>query len=454
MAIQHGPKFNAPKLLGGIALSVSLPITAYALDLQEAYQLARTQDATVRAARQAAIAQRERLPQAGAQWLPNITFSAGRNRNQLERTQEGLPAVFDGYFSYNQTLTLRQPIFRKQLLSLIEQAEYAVSDANATQEREEKNLVIRVTGAYLEALLAQDQLELVNKQKATTTTQLDAARKLLFAGSGTRTDIDEAKARLDLALAQELEARQNLDYTRQQIASLVSQTVGDLKRVDAKKLPLSMIDIATLPDWLALAEKNSPEIQALKARREMARLELSKAEGGHYPTLDMVAQITRSGSENIQSPQTGYTNRLLGLQLNLPLYAGGYTSSVVRQAQAELAKAEEMQEATRRDLELRIWREYRNVTEGVLKIEAMRQAVYSAEIRVVSNRRSFEAGSRTLVDIFNAEQQLETARRDMAQTQYLYLLAWVKLHTLAGHPQDSVMTAINQVLEATKTSDK
>lgn len=437
-----------PRRLFGWALWLAVPASTYALDLQQAYQLAQTQDATVRAARQAANAQRERLPQAQAQWLPNITFSAGRNHNNLDRTQEGASPLADSYYSYNQTLTLRQPLFRKPLLSVLEQAEFAVNDADATLEREEQNLGIRVTGAYLEALLAQDQLELVNKQKATTQAQLDAARKSMAAGAGTRTDIDEAQARLDWALAQELEARQNLEHTRHQLGNLVNEPVDQLSPVIGSKLPLAPITPSHLQDWLELAEKNSPEVQALTARREMARLEMTKAQGGHYPTLDLVAQATRSGSENIQTPQSRYTNRLIGLQLNLPLYAGGYTSSVVRQAQAEYAKADETLEATKRDLALRVRREFRGVTEGVLKIQAMQRAVQSAETRVVSNRRSFTAGSRTVVDIFNAEQQLETARRDLAQTQYLYLLSWVKLHALVGQPQSEAMATINQALEA------
>ncbi len=422
---------------------------AWSMDLLQAYQAALQEDATLRAARAAADAARERLPQARAQLLPNVAFSAGRNRNDLSRPQEflGKPSTaHEQYYSFNQTLQLRQPLLRKPLWDGIEQAGYLVRDAEATLERELQNLGVRVADAYLEALLAQDQLELVLSQQAFTQTQLDAAIRALAAGSGTRTDIDEAQARLDLNRAQELEARQNLDYTRRQLEVLTRHPVGELARLDAGKLPLLPPEPQNLDAWLAMAEASSPELLALKARLEAARVEVSKSEAGHYPTLDAVAQATRSASENVTTPSSSYINRSVGLQLNVPLYAGGYTQSVVRQALAEQTRAEETLEATRRDLGLRLQREYRGVTEGVAKIGALEQAVRSAEQLVKSSRRSFEAGSRTLVDILNAEQQLQTTRRDLAQARYLYLVSRVRLQALAGGDKEAAIAELNSWL--------
>lgn len=421
--------------------------SAWSMDLLQAYQAALQEDATVRAARAAADAARERLPQARAQLLPNLAFSAGRNRNDLSRTQEGLsrqPVTTDEqYYSFNQTLQLRQPLFRKPLWAGLEQAGHLVQDADATFERELQNLGVRVTGAYLEALLAQDQLDLVLSQQTFTLTQLDAARKAFAAGSGTRTDIDEAQARLDLNRAQELEARQNLEYTRRQLEVLTRHSVGELARLDAGKLPLQQPEPQGLDAWLVMAEASSPELQALKARLEAAGAEVAKAQGGHYPTLDAVVQVTRSASENVTTPSSSYLNRTVGLQLNVPLYAGGHASSVVRQALAEQTRAEQTLEATRRDLGLRLHREYRGVTEGVAKVGALEQAVRSAEQLVKSTRRSFEAGSRTLVDILNAEQQLQSTRRDLAQARYLYLVSRVRLQALAGGDKEAAIAELN-----------
>ena len=437
--------FNPMRALALAAALAASP--AWSIDLLQAYQTAQVRDATVRAARAAAVGQRERLPQAQAQLRPNLSLSVGRNHNDLSRTQENftrtLVTTQEQYYSFNQALQLRQPLYRKPLWAGLLQAEQQVADADATLDRELNNLAVRVAGAYFEALLAQDQLELVLKQGEFTTVQLDYARKALKAGSGLRTDIDEAQARLDMNQAQQLEARQNVDYTLRQLEVLLDQPAGTLARVDPARLALAPPQPAALDAWVDLAEQSSPEIAALKARREAARLELDKAQGGHYPTLDAVVQVVRSASENVTTPQSSYINRSIGVQLNLPLYAGGYTSSVVRQAQAELTRADELLEATRRDLGLRLEREFRGVTEGVLKIRALEQAVASAEQLLKSNRRSLEAGSRTLVDVLDAEQRLQSTRRDLMQARYVYLISMVRLQALSGADRDAAIELVN-----------
>ncbi|WP_161953239.1 TolC family protein, partial [Escherichia coli] len=136
---------------------------------------------------------------------------------------------------------------------------------------------------------------------------------------------------------------------------------------------------------------------ALRAQLEAARLEVEKTQAGHRPTLDLVAQWSRTNSDSVISVNSRYDNKTVGLQLSVPLYAGGYVSSTVRQAVAAEVRAREALEATRRDLGVRVHREFRGMTEGVLRIAALEQAVRSAEQAVISNRKSFPA-SRTTLD--------------------------------------------------------
>jgi len=175
---------------------------------------------------------------------------------------------------------------------------------------------------------------------------------------------------------------------------------------------------------------------------EAARQEIEKAKAGHKPTLDVVAQWARTNSDSVTSVNSRYDNKTLGLQLSVPLYAGGYVNSTVRQAVAALERAQEMLEAARRDLGVRVHREFRGVTEGVLRIRALEQAVRSAEQAVQSNQRSFQAGFRTTLDVLNAEQQKITAQRDLAQARYLYLVSRLRLQALAG---DDRLTSVAEV---------
>lgn len=422
-------------------------VAPLSLNLAQAYRAALEQDAVIGAAQAAAAARRERLPQARAQLLPNVSATASRYRNDLESTEPGPGGQpFRSERQYNSSsraLTIRQPLYRPFNFADYRQAKAQVEDANATLDKELQNVAVRVSGAYLEGLLAQDQLELVLAQKQAYTTQLDAARKRFAAGAGVRTDIDEAQARVDMTIAQELEARQNLDYTKRQLQVMVNAPIARLAPVDPDKLRATAPDPGALLQWTDRAEQASPELRSLRAQREAARFEVEKAQAGHKPTLDAIAQWSVSDSDNVTRVDTRYNNKSIGVQLNVPLFAGGYVNSQVRQALAEQERVEQALEATRRDLALRVEKEYRGLTEGTARIAALEQAVRSAETMVHSNRRSFEAGSRTLVDILNAEQQRVSAMRDLANARYLYMVSRIRLRALAGEANEQAVEEVN-----------
>ena len=439
-----------PLLLCSLLLSLSG--TVLSMDLLQAYQAAQQQDATILASRAAAQAGRERLPQARSQLLPNVAMSVARNQNNLVNTTPnslGQEQTSETHYpSLNRTLTVRQPLFRSYLAAQYRQAEAQVQDAEASLAQDEQNLAVRVSGAYFEAMLTHEQLALVLAQRTAYTTQLDAARKSLAAGSGTRTDVDDAQARLDMNAALEIEARQNVSYTLRQLEMLVNQPVDKLATLDVARLELLEPQPNVLQDWIARAETNNPQLQSLRAQVETSRQEVKKAGSGHYPTLDAVAQWSRSESENILNVASRYTNASVGLQLNIPIFSGGYVNSSVRQALAGQEHAEQALEAGRRDLGVRVYKEFRGVTENIPKVKALELALRSADQLVLSSRKSFQAGSRTVMDVLNAEQQRMVVLRDLAQARYMYLIAKIRLLALVGAADDEAVAAINRMLKS------
>ena len=430
--------------LSGIALASWAQSSV--MDLKQVYQAALEQDSNIRASRAAADSGRERLPQARAGLLPQVSASAGRNNNNLNTTAPnilGTPVTTnDQYFSDNRTVQLRQPLINMQRWQQFQQAKSVIEEVEANLDRDLQNLVVRVAGVYFEALMADEQLDLVLAQKKTYTALVDAAKKGLAAGSGTRTDIDDAQSRLDMAAAQELEARQNQDLARRQLQMLVNQPVNQIAKLNVAALQLSAPVPANLDEWTQKAEQASPEVRAMQARLDAARREVSKAQAGHFPTLDAVAQWSNSGSENITRVNSRYENKTIGVQLNIPLYSGGYVNSSIRQAVAEQVRAEESLEALRRDLGVRVHKEYRGVSEGVMRVRALEQAVRSAEQMMKSTQMSLVAGSRTQLDVLNAQQQYTLALRDLAQARMVYLLSKVRLTSLVG---DDAMVSVEQV---------
>ena len=451
VAAGTGPLAAIAQTAGGALAAAPNGTAPLSLNLSQAYRAALAQDAVIGAAEAAAAARRERLPQARAQLLPNISANASRFRNDLESVQPGLGGEpfrsEQKYTSSSRALTIRQPLYRPFNFADYQQAKAQVNDANATLDKELQNVAVRVSGAYLEGLLAQDQLALVLAQKEAYTTQLDAARKRFAAGAGVRTDIDEAQARVDMTIAQELEARQNLDYTKRQLQVMVNAPIASLAPVDADKLRATAPDPGALLQWTDRAEEASPELRSLRAQLEAARYEIEKAQAGHKPTLDAIAQWSISDSDNVTRVNSRYDSKSIGVQLNVPIFAGGYVNSQVRQAVAEQERIAQALEATRRDLALRVEKEYRGLTEGALRIRALEQAVKSTEIMVHSNRRSFEAGSRTLVDILNAEQERVSAMRDLANARYVYMMSRIRLRALAGEADEQAVQEINAWLQ-------
>src|SRR5450830_1286312 len=241
------------RLLALSGLLLCLSTTAWSMDLLQAYEAAQQQDATILASRAAAQAGRERLPQARSQLLPNIAASVARNNNHLISTAPNYlgqeQTTNSAYPSRNETLTVRQPLFRPYQMAQYRQAKAQVQDSDAALAQDEQNLAVRVSSAYFEAMLTHEQLALILAQRTAYSAQLDAARKIFAAGSGTRTDIDDAQAKLDMNAAQEIEARQNVAYTLQQLEILVNQPIDKLATLDVSKLELLPPQPSAWEDW-------------------------------------------------------------------------------------------------------------------------------------------------------------------------------------------------------------
>ena len=431
---------------------------AATMDLAQAWEAAVANDPQLRAARATADANRERVPQAQAQLRPQVNLSMQRGRNELVSESPnflGQPERQHQYYgSGTDTLTVRQPIYRPQLAAQLRQAQALAASGDAELEEEQQRLVMRLTQAYLGTLQAEEQVRLVAVQRSAYEVQLDAARKGFAAGSGIRTDIDEAQARLDLNAAQDLEARQAVDFARRQLFVIIGQRVSELAGLDAARLPLVVPEPPRLDDWLARAEAASPEIRTAAANVEAARQEVERVRAAHHPTLDGIAQMSRSQSDNPTRIDNRYRHQSIGVQLNVPLYQGGLVQSQIRQALADLERYESVLEGLRLDLAARVHREFRGVTEGIARVRALEQAVRSSEQLVTSSRRSQQGGSRTLVDVLNAEQQLGIARRDLSQARFGYLLSVVRLRALAGERAEASIADVNRWLVGSASGDR
>jgi outer membrane protein/protease secretion system outer membrane protein len=424
-----------------IAGAVASPVRAD--DLLGLYREAVRADANYLAAQADAHARRELEPQALARLLPNLSFSGSVAKNSTERTVGSLPPEDLDYRSNNLTLGVRQPLFRPAAYATYRQAQAQVASAEANLQWAEQDVGTRIGTAYFDVLLAEAELDVTKEQRDAYLTQLEYAQKAFQSGAGTRTDIDEARSQLDLAAAKTIDLQYQLKYAQDALKSIIDRPITLLARLDPARIQLVPPDPGQPEDWIRQAEEINPQLASLRAAVEAADKQVNKALSGHLPTVDLVAQRFKNKSDSANTVNTKNDGNMVGLQFDVPIFAGGETSSAVRQAKAELDKARQQFEVARRDVGLQVRKEFDGVAQGVHWVAAYERAVQSTEQALESTRKGFRGGTRTTLDILTAEQNLATARRDLDRGRYRYVLSRLKLLALVGRLGEEEIGRIN-----------
>lgn len=417
---------------------------AGAIDLLDSYDQALQHDAITNAAKANAEAGREALPQAVAQFMPNVSFSYSKSRVQQQRTTGSLEFPKQSYPSSSQTLTIRQPIFRVNLLDQYSVATAEVENTEAMLSREIQNLAVKTSSAYFEALLAQDRLVSIQAQKELYANQLRSAEISFKAGFGMRTDIDAFRASYDRAVADEIEAKQLIDYNLQQLSTFIGVQAESLSTLNKVRFHPDHFTVGILEDWIEKAASASPEVKSLKAKVDVAEAKVKVAQTGHYPTVDLIAQYSKSQSDNIYFTGTATDTKSIGLQLNVPLFAGGSVNSMVREAAAihEAAGHNYLDALNRISLQTR--KEFNALKEGTAQIHALEQSLRSYEQLVISNQKGVLAGTRSTIDVLTAQQQKFDAEMRLAEARYHFLLAWITLNSYIGGANPELISQVNE----------
>jgi outer membrane protein/protease secretion system outer membrane protein len=432
--------------LAGAGLHVA---PASAIDLLHSYELALVNDGQLKVARAKADSGREALPQAFAQLLPNVAFSLAYGQTEQDRTLNNITEPTARYPSETYNLTLRQPLYRQYQFSQYEQAKSKVAGTEAQLDKDLQGLGARLVTTYFQALFARDSLGLIGAQKMSYQAQLRAAKLALAAGSGTRTDIDDIQTKYDLLLAQEIEARQAIGSSTLQLQIYVGEPIEQLSTLDPARFHADAHDPATLQEWVDRAVEYSPDLRYLKATWDAAVSGIQMARAGHLPTLDLVAQHNYSkGDANNVFPKTENTTNYIGVQLSVPIFAGGGVNSAVRASTAAAEEARQAFEYARDDLRLKVRNQYDAVKAGISRVRALEDALVSADRNVMSNQKGVLAGTRTTLDVLNVQQQRFNTQVDLARARYQILVAWATLLSYVGDLNVEQVTRLNRVLDS------
>jgi outer membrane protein len=423
-------------------------VPARGADLLAVYRLAQERDAVYAAARAAYAAAQERIPQGRAGLLPQASVSANTNHNDRTTTFRTNPAVRnDAQFNSNAiTVSITQPIFRRQNTVALEQARSQVEQAEAQVAQAGQELALRVAQAYFDVLLAQDNVTLAQAQKAAIGQQLEQAKRNFEVGTATITDTHEAQARYDLTVAQEIAADNELEVRRRSLALIINQPAPPLAPLSTR-LALKPPEPTKIDAWVDEARRHNLQVRAAEAALQFASQAIGRSRAAHYPTLDAVATYQDAGQgagvSGVTSPGFDTRATTIGLQLAIPLYQGGLVNSQVREAIAVEERSRQELENARRTAELNARQGYLGVTSGLAQVQALEAALRSSESQLESTRLGQQVGVRTQVDVLNAQQQLFSARRDLAQARYNYVVSLLRLKLAIGQLGDEDIGAVS-----------
>lgn len=422
-------------------------------NLVDIYQEALAHDPTLASALNANQAAQEAIEQAKALYRPVINLNAGVTATQsdirfLESSSTNNPFRFQGrsnYEGYTYGIDARQPIFRKQSLVQIDQSKIQVSQADKQLALSKQDLLMRTTQAYFDVLIAQDKIDLIAAQKTAILGQLEQAKANFDVGTATITDVNEAQARYDLVTAQEIAALNEYQIATRAIQAITGTIPQKLAtvRADIKTTNLDQ----PMDKWLDVAAHNNLNLQIQQDTLSLSEQDIKLAQAGHYPTLDAIANYSDNyANGNATGTGSELKSGVIGLQFQIPLYQGGAVNSRVRQAVFNKQKAQDDVEVVRRQVELETQRAYLNLNTSIAQVKAYEQALSSSQSQLDSTKLGYEVGVRTSVDVLNAQQQLYSAKRDLLQARYDYLVNIIRLKAASGVVVEVDLADINQQL--------
>ena len=410
-------------------------IPASALGLIQAYDAALSNDPTYQSARFENEAGQQNRAMGRSSLLPSASASYTATKNHADITAKNIlgqdstsKPIYDTRIT---SVSFRQPILNLEGIARYRQGAAQADYSDAVFSVRSQELIVRLVGAYADAQFAEDQLRLATAQRDSYNEQMKVNKRMFELGEGTKTDVLETQAKAELSEAQVIESRDNLTTARSTLAGIVGMEVKQLDALSPHFRPLPL-QPARLDDWKTLAMEKNPDLVAQRHAVESARLEIHKQRSGHAPRLDFVASYSDNKGETLNTYNQTSVQRVVGFQLNVPLYSGGYVNAATAQAIANHSRAKADLDAKTTLVQVELGKQHGLVTSGTARIDALTKAVASARLLITATEKSIQGGVRINLDLLNAQQQLYVAQRDLAQARYNYLLSYLKLRSAAG----------------------
>ena len=457
------------KYLLAFLFALSGSTGANAESLLEIYQQALQSDPLIHEAEARRLASLEASPQARGLLLPQL--NAGGSWTQGSRSGSTLfqvPGGVDIARTESDTDTfgwgaeLRQTIFRWDQVVGLKQAHKFVAKAEIDFEAAQQDLIVRVVVRYFEVLGAEDRLTSIHADRIAIARQLEQATQRFEVGLIAITDVQESQAAYDQSIASEIQAKRELATARYLLREYTGEYVTMLA-APGDDFPLQSPNPADEASWIDLAMGQNLSMVSSRFDEEIARDEISFRRTGHYPTIDLVANYQRSDTDITNQTVDGTRfpdfevdnqNDSIGIEFSLPIFAGGRTSSRVREAVYLHRASKEQLQRISRETERQTRDAYLGVLSEISRVNALGQAVKSSRTALEATQAGFEVGTRTIVDVLNSQRSLYIAITNFYQSRYTYIGNVLRLKLAAGTLEVQDLEQIDRFLSDRKPPEE
>ena len=443
----------------GMAWAEEAPL-ASKTDLVTVYNEAVKNNADLAAARANYAAIKEVVPQARAGLLPNLSAGAdSMNTDTKVDTRNGDIDSSRSGLSYRANLS--QPLFRADRWYQFQAAKATDQQYALQLSATEQNLILQSAETYFAVLRAQDTLASTKAEEAAFKRQLDQANERFDVGLSDKTDVLEAQAGYDTARANRILAERAVDDAFQALVTLTNREYASIEGI-LHSLPVLEPTPNDAKAWVDTAAQQNLNLQASNYAVNAAEETLRQNKAGHAPTLDAVAQYQKGDNDNLGfsntdalSPYDGDAEQTsIGLQLNIPIYSGGLTSSQVREAYQRLNQSEQERESLRRKVVENTRNLHRAVNTDVETVQARRQSIISNQSALESTEIGYQVGTRNIADVLDAQRQLYSSVRNYNDARYDYILNNLRLKQAAGTLAPSDLEALSSFLKPDYDPDR
>ncbi|MFT5174040.1 MAG: outer membrane protein [Gammaproteobacteria bacterium] len=426
--------------------------TAQVVDLMKVYELAVSNDPSFLSSGAENRAAQESPTIARADLLPVITGDLSSAYNITETKSQSAAfattgALTNKFNTHDYNIRLTQPLYRKDRWIALDQSRVEVEQADATFAFERQALMLRSAQRYFDVLRAADTLTFTLAERDAFGQQLEQSQQRFEVGLIAITDVEEAKAGFDLARAEVIQAEDALDNAREALRE-ISGEYHDSVATLGTTMPLEMPEPNDIDKWTEVALQQNLQLAGQRYAADRSRMEIKRIEAGHLPTLDLVGLHGRNVANGNSSSRSraDVINNVVTIQLNVPIYSGGATVARTRQSRHLYQRDINEVERVRRSVQRQTRDSFLGVRSGISRVNALAQAVKSNEAAANAIEAGFQVGTRTTVDVLNAKRDLFRAKRDFAESRYLYVIDILTLKQAAGTLQEDDLRLVDSWL--------